>query len=57
MKWVNEIHSLVWTAVGTGLVLITLSGRTRSFGIWITGVGLLVHIIGVVLSKEDNSTD
>jgi|Laugrespbdmm15sn_2_1035079.scaffolds.fasta_scaffold355631_1 hypothetical protein len=57
MKWLNEIHNLVWTAVGTGLVLITLSGRTRSLGIWITGVGLTIHIIGVVLSQKDDSAD
>jgi hypothetical protein len=52
-KLVKEFHSLAWTLAGTGLVLITLSGDTRTLALWISGVTLVVHIFGVLISKED----
>lgn len=52
-KIVKEFHSLAWTLAGTGLVLITLSGETRTIALWISGVTLAVHLIGVLVSKED----
>ena len=44
-KFWNEIHGLTWTLAGTGMVLITLSGKTLKWGIWITLAGLAVHFV------------
>lgn len=44
-----------WTWVGTGLVLITLSGPTLRQAMLLSGIAVLVHAItslGIV--KEDN---
>ena len=53
-KLVNEGHSLVWTLAGTALVLITLSGDTKTKGLWISGVALFIHIVGILLQKEES---
>jgi hypothetical protein len=47
-KMMNEFHALVWTLAGTGLVLITLSGDTKTMGLWITGVAIVVHLVGLI---------
>lgn len=52
-KIISEIHELTWTLGGTGLVLITLSGKTREMGIWITVISVAVHLVGVLLKKEE----
>lgn len=52
-KIVNELHALAWTLGGSGIVLITLSGSTRTWGTWITVASFVVHMIGIVLKKED----
>jgi hypothetical protein len=51
-KFVQEIAALAWTLGGTGLVLITLSGQTRTFGIWISIASLVLHMAGVLFSKS-----
>ena len=53
-KLVNEGHSLVWTLAGTALVLITLSGDTKTKGLWISGGALFIHIGGILLQKEES---
>lgn len=57
MKLFKELHSLVWTLVGTGLCLITLSGQTRRWGLWITVLGLTIHLVGLLLSDKDKFSD
>jgi hypothetical protein len=54
-KLVNEGHSLAWTLAGTALVLITLSGDTKSKGLWISGIALGAHLIGVLVKKDENN--
>lgn len=51
-KLLNEMHTLAWTLGGTGLVLITLSGDTLKWGLWISGVSLVIHLIGALLFSE-----
>ena len=51
-KLLNEAHSLAWTLAGTGLVLITLSGQIRTYGLWVSGVTLVVHLLGGLLKKD-----
>lgn len=53
-KFVNEIHALAWTISGSGIVLITLSGQTRTWGIWITLSSFGVHMLGVMFKKEES---
>lgn len=54
MKALREVHALVWTAVGTGLCLITLSGSTRTYGLVITAVGVLIHFVGLLFPQDDD---
>lgn len=50
---VREIHALAWTLGGSGMVLITLSGKTRQWGIWITLASLFIHLAGVLFKKDE----
>jgi len=52
-KIVSEIHALTWTLAGTGMVLITLSGSTRRFGIQITLVAIVIHLLGSILGDKN----
>lgn len=54
-KLINELHALAWTLGGTGLVLITLSGQTREWGIWISVISLAVHLAGALLLGDDDN--
>ena len=49
-RLLNEFSALGWTLGGTGLVLITLSGDTMKWGIYISIASLIVHLMGVVYS-------
>lgn len=53
-KLINELHSLAWTLGGTGMVLITLSGRTLKLGVYITVASLFVHLAGALLKGDDS---
>jgi hypothetical protein len=50
----NEVLALSWTLGGTGLVLITLSGETLKWGLWISGASLILHLLGALFFKSDN---
>lgn len=52
-KLLKEAHALAWTLAGTALVLITLSGQIRVYGLWISGVALVAHVVGVLLQKGE----
>lgn len=54
-KFWSEVHGLTWTLAGTGMVLITLSGSTLKWGIWITLIGLAVHFAAA--AGEGSETD
>jgi hypothetical protein len=45
---------LGWTIGGTGLVLITLSGETREYGIWISIASFVVHMIGALINWDND---
>lgn len=49
----GEVAGLVWTLAGTALVLITLSGTTRTMGLWISAVALILNLVAIIMSKED----
>lgn len=54
-KIVSESHALAWTLAGTALVLITLSGETKTKGLWISGIALGAHLIGVLVKKDEDN--
>lgn len=54
LKFIKEVHSLVWTIAGTLLVLITLSGRVRSYGLTVSGVSLALHFLGMLIKNKDD---
>ena len=47
-----ESSALAWTGGGGALVLITMSGRTLEWGLWIAGASLFTHLVGVILSRD-----
>ena len=52
-RFLEELLGLAWTLAGSGLVLITLSGQTRTYGLWISGVALVTHIGAALLKSDD----
>lgn len=52
-KIVSETYGLTWTLAGTSLVLITLSGDVQRYAIWITGLAMFIHLVGVLIKKEE----
>jgi len=55
-KWLGEVKALTWTLAGTGIVLITLSGSTLKWGIWITVAALGLYL-GVTALTEEGKDD
>lgn len=53
-KLKNEAAGLAWTLGGVAMVLITLSGDTLKYGLWISGVSALVYLLGVMFSDPDS---
>lgn len=56
-KLKESLSELSWTLGGTALVLITLSGQTRTIGIWITVISLVVYFAGSTSKYDDPSDD
>ena len=52
-KLKDGLSDLSWTIAGTALVLITLSGQTRTYGLWISGIALTVYFFGIIISSDD----
>jgi hypothetical protein len=53
-KILGELSSLGWTLAGTGLVLITLSGSTQKWGIYMSIAALVIHIVGFAANAGDD---
>lgn len=56
-KLFKETSALSWTLGGTALVLITLSGTTQAIGLWISGVSLIAHFLGVLFTPEEKDAE
>ena len=54
-KTAELLKDLSWTLGGTGLVLITLSGKTLRWGLYISVAALIVHLVCAVIAgfEED----
>ena len=50
----GEMGDLSWTLAGTGLVLITLSGDTLKWGIWMSITALTIQLAVILSSKTDD---
>lgn len=50
-----ESYALAWTVGGVGLVLITMSGDTLRWGLWISGASLALHTLGVIVDSRSKS--
>jgi hypothetical protein len=50
----NELHALAWTLSGGVIVIITLSGQTRTYGLWLTIAAFVVHMFGVMVKGDSN---
>jgi hypothetical protein len=53
-KILRELHALAWTISGGVIVIITLSGQTRTYGLWLTVAAFAVHMFGTIIKKDDN---
>jgi len=51
-RLITYVMENTWTWVGTGMVLITLSGPTLRQAILLTGVGILIHSV-ISLTQKD----
>ena len=51
-KFLLETTMLGWTIGGSGLVLITLSGETCEYGIYISIASFIVHMFGVLINWD-----
>jgi len=49
-----ELGDLSWTLAGTGLVLITLSGDTLKWGMYMSGAALAIHLLVLISSSGDD---
>lgn len=45
----------VWVWGGTALVLITLSGKTRSYGLTIAAAAVVIHLLATLTDKDSDS--
>ena len=52
-KILNELHALAWTLSGGVIVLITLSGKTQTYGLWLTVAAFIIHMFGILVKKEN----
>lgn len=50
-KIIDEVYNQAWTIAGTILVLITLSGKIQTWGIWIGIITLLIHLVGAIVKR------
>lgn len=52
-KLKGELAGLVWTLAGTGLVLITLSGSTRTWGTVVSVLALVLYVAALGLGNDE----
>jgi hypothetical protein len=54
-KLTLEIMALIMMVGSLALVLITLSGQTRTYGLWIAGVTIACQILQIILTASESS--
>jgi hypothetical protein len=54
VKLIRYVTEQAWTLAGTGLVLITLSGSTRTIGVWLSVTATVLHFASYLLPEESD---
>jgi hypothetical protein len=54
MKIAGGVASLIVMIGSLALVLITLSGQTRTWGLWIAGISIVAQIGTIIASADDD---
>jgi hypothetical protein len=54
VKLIRYVTEQAWTLAGTGLVLITLSGSTRTIGVWLSVIATVLHFASYLLPEESD---
>lgn len=52
MKLINHLAGNVWTYVGAGFVLMTVTGDVRRTGIILTIVGVVIESLAFLTDKD-----
>jgi len=52
MKLLHHLAGNIWTYVGAGFVLMTVTGDVRRTGIILTIVGVVIESLAVLTDKE-----
>lgn len=52
-KATNFFKENIWVWAGTVMVLITLSGQTRKYGLYVSGVAIVAQLITYLINEED----
>lgn len=52
MKLINHLAGNVWTYIGAGFVLMTVTGDVRRTGIILTIVGVVIESLAVITQKD-----
>lgn len=52
-KLLDDASGLAWTLGGTAMVLITLSGETLKWGLWVSGVSLFIYLVSLAFGHQD----
>lgn len=52
MKLIDHLAGNVWTYIGAGFVLMTVTGDVRRTGIILTIVGVVIESLAVIRDKD-----
>lgn len=52
-RLLRELIAMGWSVVGAGFVLMTVTGSVFRIGMWLTIVGVVVQMLGLLIPEED----
>lgn len=55
MKIIQHLAGNIWTYVGAGFVLMTVTGDVRRTGIILTVIGVVIELAAVMTDKENDA--
>lgn len=54
MKLIHHLAGNVWTYIGAGFVIITLTGSIQRTAIYLTILGVVVECVATLTKKDEN---
>lgn len=54
MKLLQHLAGNIWTYIGAGFVLMTVTGDVRRTGIILTIIGVVIESLAVITAKDDD---